>query len=485
MNDMIQQKERLAMESCHPPNGIPKQCCLGTFAGMGRILVDRRHYCAAPHIVKEQVLRLPFLVEALIHQQQPSTFSSLSSKSCDICQILDDLHEKNWTLAMVGDSMSHQIFQGLVCELYRRNYAVQESAVERFEYGNANQQHQEQQRQRQRQRQRQNQPRDKKERDTSDVTFCAGGINHCLHMVRTIHISSPRWKETVQPVTIKFFHQYRLPFANPAQEELVVNSADILMINFGLHWGANYGKNIHNESALSLLSSSSPSMELAQVTTPHHPPTPQHLQVALADFLIRIGKSQTTSPSNNHHQPKQRRVQHVLIRETTSQHFDAEGGDYSFVKHLQKKRRRQNQQHDQQHDQEQESLSVSGQRIKLPLQCVPFRPENSAGWREEAIRQAAQLANYTLRQADVALSNTTNAASTAGDDHDGALLQQQPKLTLLPYADFTQQLYQLHPFDERLQTADGGGGGGDDCTHYCSSPFLYMPLWRSLRMAFS
>ena len=50
----------------------------------------------------------------------------------------------------------------------------------------------------------------------------------------------------------------------------------------------------------------------------------------------------------------------------------------------------------------------------------------------------------------------------------------RPEVVVLPYYYFTAAQYTMHPYlSEDVQ----------DCTHYCSSPFLYLPLWRSLRFA--
>jgi hypothetical protein len=38
----------------------------------------------------------------------------------------------------------------------------------------------------------------------------------------------------------------------------------------------------------------------------------------------------------------------------------------------------------------------------------------------------------------------------------------------LPFFNLTAQLHYLHP---------------SECTHYCSTPYLWMPIWRSLRLA--
>lgn len=41
-------------------------------------------------------------------------------------------------------------------------------------------------------------------------------------------------------------------------------------------------------------------------------------------------------------------------------------------------------------------------------------------------------------------------------------------LFVLPFTKYTRSLHYLHP-------------GGSDCTHICYTPFVWMPMWRSLR----
>lgn len=51
---------------------------------------------------------------------------------CDICRIVDVLLEKSWTLTFAGDSVSHQSWAGLDCEILRRGYNVTKNSVEGF-----------------------------------------------------------------------------------------------------------------------------------------------------------------------------------------------------------------------------------------------------------------------------------------------------------------------------------------------------------------
>ncbi|CAB9521094.1 expressed unknown protein [Seminavis robusta] len=451
-------QQQMANDSCHPPKGIPKACCLGTFAGMGRIIHNRRHQCD------------PSALEQLASSYDAS--NDKNEEECHVCALLEQLHQTNQTMAFVGDSMSHQIFQGLLCEFYRRNYQIHETTFH-FPLATTKQQ---QQRGSARGKQ---QPRKESSSQTTTTTTtedghvhvslpeptnrrCHGGnsINHCLHMMRRVQISSPLLKSNV---TLQFFHQYRLPFADPQQEQMVLTAADILVVNFGLHWGANYNNGILATTNMTTTMDKrrhrpSPrrTQESRMLTAPDNPPTPGHLQNTLAAFL------QTAKQSSSR----------IWIRETSMQHFDADGGDYSFVKHRATKRQQR---------QAPTTNGTSSVRVeRSPVQCVPYFRANTtttsttAGWRERVIQEAAHQANYSVRRLQEEVVVPDNNNQRFDSDH--------ASVTILPFADWTKPLYALHPYDDRGGT---GGGGGGDCTHYCSSPFLYLPLWKSMQYAMS
>ena len=105
---------------CQPPPGIPPQCCLGTFAGMGRIVPNpMRQQCA--HSSAIQTMReLPTLVEQILEPPPVDDHHEdglLENTGCDVCVVLQYLQRRNQSLTFLGDSMTHQTVQGLVCEL--------------------------------------------------------------------------------------------------------------------------------------------------------------------------------------------------------------------------------------------------------------------------------------------------------------------------------------------------------------------------------
>lgn len=117
----------------------------------------------------------------------------------------------------------------------------------------------------------------------------------------------------------------------------------------------------------------------------------------------------------------------LIWRETSAQHFQNSGGEYS--------------------------LPTYGKP------CRAISPEDSVyGWREPIVRQAAIDANFRVGTADVSLLQT----STETDEID---------FFIAPFANFTRDLHDLHNTNSK------------DCTHYCHTPIWSTPLWRSVRLA--
>jgi len=98
---------------CKPPPGIPSMCCVGTTSAGGgpRWRGDECHrsdHMAAENWTKTYMKDIPYV----------------SGRPCDICEIVHLLSKYNWTLALQGDSVTHQVWGGIICELARRGYPV-------------------------------------------------------------------------------------------------------------------------------------------------------------------------------------------------------------------------------------------------------------------------------------------------------------------------------------------------------------------------
>lgn len=127
-------------------------------------------------------------------------------------------------------------------------------------------------------------------------------------------------------------------------------------------------------------------------------------------------------------------LQLLVHRESTAEHYDSPGGD-GYV------------------------WSQNNDASKSHL-CQPINANDPvAYWRERSVAQAAQQAGFDLITAGPSMPPYQDNAN---------------EVVVLPYYYFTERQYSMHPYQRDFV---------QDCTHYCSSPFLYMPLWRSLRFA--
>jgi hypothetical protein len=140
------------------------------------------------------------------------------------------------------------------------------------------------------------------------------------------------------------------------------------------------------------------------------------------------------------------KVKLVAWRETSSQHFNTTHGEYM------------------------PGVTEQG--------CHPIRHPTHAGTlRSDNMVQAAKLANWTVAWAnDPHFSTTPPPSRRGGQDHhhqhddDDSVSHSIPlgELVILPFRKFTHDLHYAH---------------GTECTHYCSSPHLWLPVWRALRLS--
>jgi hypothetical protein len=124
----------------------------------------------------------------------------------------------------------------------------------------------------------------------------------------------------------------------------------------------------------------------------------------------------------------------LVHRETSAQHFDSVGGEFH---------------------------PRTGRRTKT---CWPMTHNDTpVGWMERAIQRAAKGSGHSL------VMTGSNMPPPLDGSHN------LTEVVVLPYFNFTSWHHDMHPSANR--------GGFHDCTHYCSSPYVYYPLWRSLRFA--
>ena len=105
------------------PPDIPDKCCLGSFSSGGGVNYKPSSTCVQNRSFEDFKFASTWAREFIVNSlpQLDETKPPL----CDVCQILYYLWTKNLTLAMVGDSITFQHFNGLQCELLRRRFKLE------------------------------------------------------------------------------------------------------------------------------------------------------------------------------------------------------------------------------------------------------------------------------------------------------------------------------------------------------------------------
>lgn len=125
-------------------------------------------------------------------------------------------------------------------------------------------------------------------------------------------------------------------------------------------------------------------------------------------------------------------VKLVAWRETSAQHFKIAGGHFPTN--------------------QLKLASVIGSQGCHPMQH--FEDE----YRIATVQRAANMSGYGWRDM---LTDT---------DEEMAKANNTPELIFLPFRNFSSAFWDLHASDH-------------DCSHFCSTPHLWMPIWRMLRLA--
>jgi hypothetical protein len=248
-NETERSKERQLRSRCNPPPELIMDCCEGPFSSAGTVVNIALEKCALSFESSEnrnsalQRHARSFLAEMPVTERGNNTI-------CDVCQIVELSRQNNLTITFLGDSMQAQVFQGLIYELQRRNY---------------------------------------KTKLVNNSTQNEGFWKTTIQYRETLEI----WADldSHPPVTMRFFQVYILPFQHSAEMAEAVDSGDILVLGFGLHWNSNM---------------------------PEHPMSlPGAYISSMRDLLSYIRLNGT-------------RTKLLVHRETSAQHFDAPQGDYSI-----------------------------------------------------------------------------------------------------------------------------------------------------------
>jgi hypothetical protein len=112
-------------------------------------------------------------------------------------------------------------------------------------------------------------------------------------------------------------------------------------------------------------------------------------------------------------------------RETSAQHFDSPTGEYS-------------------------------PGTQWEIECIPRREI----LRDQPLR--TQLMTEAAEMAGFAISNASDSSFLSKP------VSRADELVILPYYRFTSELHRVHP---------------GECTHFCHTPYVWIPIWRTLRLA--
>ncbi len=318
---------------CDAPPGISNTCCPGSFSGGGEVTRAWAYHCFHGEAVYDRVAQI-------VLQEVERTNHMVQHDQCDLCRIVEIINQHNLRFAITGDSMMSQNMDGFLCELGRRGYNVTEVYHKQILSGMV-------------------------------------GMNG----IWTYEISGPpHWQ---QATNVSFLFQYR-PHQNMSEMQHIAVSYDVLMMNFGLHYG--YERNGHGQDKEG------------------------YENVMATIFNVT----------------RQGNITLLAHRETSAQHHNYSGGEWA----------------------------KSGR-----TKCVSHSPNDShiIGWREQVVQAKAKELGYKVVVADETFP-LANDKPVAG----------QRELVILPFFNLTAKLHYFHP---------------DECTHYCSTPYLWMPIWRSLRLA--
>ena len=98
---------------CNPPPGVPRACCVGSISGGGHSWWN-----------DFECLNADFTAAESWTMKYLDGFPIATGRQCDVCEIMELMAQFNWTVAFQGDSVTHQTWEGLVCELARRGFPV-------------------------------------------------------------------------------------------------------------------------------------------------------------------------------------------------------------------------------------------------------------------------------------------------------------------------------------------------------------------------
>jgi hypothetical protein len=188
--------------TCQTPIGIPKHCCLGSY---GYSDYFQPNVCNLTRSVYErnEAMALSLLPPRLEHDIPHHDVE------CDACRLIDVLWENNWTMAFVGDSVTHQSFGAFECELHRRGiYNVQLKEIPFAITSNDS---------------------------ASDYTWQYGLRN--IYELRVSNTSPEPASSSPKTTTIRMYNMYRPKLTDV--QDYIAGRHDIIIFDHGLHYRAD------------------------------------------------------------------------------------------------------------------------------------------------------------------------------------------------------------------------------------------------------
>lgn len=215
------------MRQCHSPrvntNDLSGRCCIGAFSagahqsfngGNASCLQTLSDYNRVREMAMDELSFNPLYgrthSNSTRHQNETLLADGRSSMlDCDVCRIIQIVSTlKHKRISIAGDSLQRQLFDGMECELFRRGFNMSEWTVERWPEDPPDQYH--------------------------------TGWKYGVSSKECFNVTLPDWMRShhhnqSDHVEICSYGHYR-PYPGLVQHQKIVNSSDIMLIDYGLHF---------------------------------------------------------------------------------------------------------------------------------------------------------------------------------------------------------------------------------------------------------
>ena len=276
VTEQLEMKPLPQMRQCHASrvkmNDLSGRCCLGAFSvgahqsfngGNESCLQTLSDYNRVRDFAMDELSFNPVYGRTnsnRAHQNETSYADGrVSMLDCDVCRIIQIASTlKHKRIAIAGDSLQRQLFDGMECELFRRGFNMSEWTQELW-------------------------PEDPPDQNHTGWKYGVGS-KECFNVTLPDWMRSHRHNQS-DHVEICTYGHYR-PYPGMVQHQKIVNSSDIMLIDYGLHF---------------LMDA---------------PKEKDEYRSSIKDLINLMKKTPDCK---------------IIYRETTAQHFDREGdGEFSF-----------------------------------------------------------------------------------------------------------------------------------------------------------